>query len=190
MSKKALGKGIDALLGEDDKARGVSGRRGRPLRPEAQSRAAAAGLRRIGPAGARRFDQGEGRPAAHPGGGRTTTARYIDHRRGAARARARSSRACRRSPSSCGSSRRRRSWRSRSSKTCSGRTSRRSRRRTPIGGSWRSPSLSQEQVAAQVGKDRSTVANTLRLLKLPEEAREALSRRLISAGHARALLRW
>jgi len=48
--------------------------------------------------------------------------------------------------------------------------------------------LSQEQVAARVGKDRSTVANTLRLLKLPEEAREALSHGLISAGHARALL--
>jgi ParB family chromosome partitioning protein len=48
--------------------------------------------------------------------------------------------------------------------------------------------LSQEQVAARVGKDRSTVANTLRLLKLPEEAREALSHGLIIAGHARALL--
>jgi ParB family transcriptional regulator, chromosome partitioning protein len=48
--------------------------------------------------------------------------------------------------------------------------------------------LSQEQVASRVGKDRSTVANTLRLLKLPEEAREALSHGLISAGHARALL--
>ncbi len=48
--------------------------------------------------------------------------------------------------------------------------------------------LSQEQVAARVGKDRSTVANTLRLLKLPEESREALSHGLITAGHARALL--
>jgi ParB family chromosome partitioning protein len=48
--------------------------------------------------------------------------------------------------------------------------------------------LSQEQIAARVGKDRSTVANTLRLLKLPDDAREALSRGLISAGHARALL--
>ena len=48
--------------------------------------------------------------------------------------------------------------------------------------------LSQEQVAIRVGKDRSTVANTLRLLKLPEESREALSHGLITAGHARALL--
>jgi ParB family transcriptional regulator, chromosome partitioning protein len=48
--------------------------------------------------------------------------------------------------------------------------------------------LSQEQVAIKVGKDRSTVANTLRLLKLPEEAREAVSSGAINAGHARALL--
>lgn len=48
--------------------------------------------------------------------------------------------------------------------------------------------LSQEQVAVKVGKDRSTIANTLRLLKLPEEARDALSRGVITAGHARALL--
>jgi ParB family transcriptional regulator, chromosome partitioning protein len=48
--------------------------------------------------------------------------------------------------------------------------------------------LSQEQVAVKVGKDRSTIANTLRLLKLPEEARDALGRGEINAGHARALL--
>jgi ParB family transcriptional regulator, chromosome partitioning protein len=48
--------------------------------------------------------------------------------------------------------------------------------------------LSQEQIAVKVGKDRSTIANTLRLLKLPEEAREALGSGAINAGHARALL--
>jgi ParB family transcriptional regulator, chromosome partitioning protein len=48
--------------------------------------------------------------------------------------------------------------------------------------------LNQEQVALKVGKDRSTVANSLRLLKLPEEAQEALGKGSISAGHARALL--
>lgn len=48
--------------------------------------------------------------------------------------------------------------------------------------------LNQEQVALKVGKDRSTVANTLRLLKLPEEARAALEAGTLSAGHARALL--
>jgi ParB family chromosome partitioning protein len=48
--------------------------------------------------------------------------------------------------------------------------------------------LSQEQVAGKVGKDRSTVANTMRLLKLPEEAQEALAHGAITAGHARALL--
>ncbi len=48
--------------------------------------------------------------------------------------------------------------------------------------------ISQEQLAQRVGKERSTVANTLRLLKLPEEARDALGRGSITAGHARALL--
>lgn len=48
--------------------------------------------------------------------------------------------------------------------------------------------LTQEEVAKRVGKARSTVANALRLLQLPEEVLEALEQGLISAGHARALL--
>lgn len=48
--------------------------------------------------------------------------------------------------------------------------------------------LSQEQVAARVGKNRSTVANAVRLLKLPEDMRTALVQGHITAGHARALL--
>ena len=48
--------------------------------------------------------------------------------------------------------------------------------------------LSQEQVAAKVGKDRSTVANSLRLLRLPEDMQSALSRGEMSPGHARAIL--
>jgi ParB family chromosome partitioning protein len=48
--------------------------------------------------------------------------------------------------------------------------------------------LSQEQVATKVGKDRATVANALRLLKLPEPGRRALIEGAITAGHARALL--
>jgi ParB family chromosome partitioning protein len=48
--------------------------------------------------------------------------------------------------------------------------------------------LSQEQIAQKVGKDRSTIANTIRLLKLPEDAQAALDRGAISPGHARALL--
>jgi ParB family transcriptional regulator, chromosome partitioning protein len=47
---------------------------------------------------------------------------------------------------------------------------------------------SQEVVARQVGKDRATVANALRLLKLPEAGLKALREGRISAGHARALL--
>jgi len=51
-----------------------------------------------------------------------------------------------------------------------------------------SAGLSQEEVAAQVGKDRSTVANSLRLLKLPAAMQESLDRGEMSPGHARAIL--
>ena len=48
--------------------------------------------------------------------------------------------------------------------------------------------LNQEQVAARVGKNRSTVANAVRLLKLPEDMQAALVQGKLTAGHARALL--
>lgn len=48
--------------------------------------------------------------------------------------------------------------------------------------------LTQEQVARMVGLERSTVANHLRLLELPEKAQEAVSQGLITMGHARALI--
>ena len=48
--------------------------------------------------------------------------------------------------------------------------------------------LSQEAVAMQVGKDRSTIANTVSLLKLPAKIQNALLENKISAGHARCLL--
>ena len=48
--------------------------------------------------------------------------------------------------------------------------------------------LSQEEVAKRVGKDRATVANYLRLLKLPDEVKEELSAGRLTMGHARALL--
>lgn len=48
--------------------------------------------------------------------------------------------------------------------------------------------LTQEEVARRVGKDRSTVANSLRLLKLPAGILEELEGGRLSAGHARALL--
>jgi ParB family chromosome partitioning protein len=47
---------------------------------------------------------------------------------------------------------------------------------------------SQEQVAARVGKDRSTVANLLRLLRLPREIRGLIAEQKLSPGHARPLL--
>jgi len=48
--------------------------------------------------------------------------------------------------------------------------------------------LTQEELAKQVGKDRATVANFLRLLKLPQEIQLAVREGKISAGHARAIL--
>ena len=48
--------------------------------------------------------------------------------------------------------------------------------------------LTQEQVASAVGKDRATVANTLRLLKLSDKVQEAVAEGRLSLGHARALL--
>jgi ParB family chromosome partitioning protein len=48
--------------------------------------------------------------------------------------------------------------------------------------------LSQEELAAAVGKDRSTVANMLRILNLPESVRAAVSNGTLTAGHGRALL--
>ena len=49
-------------------------------------------------------------------------------------------------------------------------------------------SLPQQEVARLVGKDRSTVSNTLRLLRLPDEVQTLLQQRKLSEGHARALL--
>lgn len=48
--------------------------------------------------------------------------------------------------------------------------------------------LSQEEISLRVGKDRSTIANTLRLLKLEEPIQASLIEKRISPGHARALL--
>jgi len=48
--------------------------------------------------------------------------------------------------------------------------------------------LSQEEISSRVGKDRSTVANTLRLLKLDEKIKTELIEKRITPGHARALL--
>jgi ParB family chromosome partitioning protein len=48
--------------------------------------------------------------------------------------------------------------------------------------------MTQEAVATAVGKDRVTIANTVRLLKLPEEVRAVVASGALSMGHARALL--
>jgi ParB family transcriptional regulator, chromosome partitioning protein len=48
--------------------------------------------------------------------------------------------------------------------------------------------LTQEQIADAVGKDRSSIANYVRLLRLPQEVRANLASNTLSMGHARALL--
>ena len=48
--------------------------------------------------------------------------------------------------------------------------------------------LTQEELARRIGKERSTIANTLRLLKLPREVKQEVREGALSAGHARALL--
>lgn len=48
--------------------------------------------------------------------------------------------------------------------------------------------LTQEQVSEKLGKSRSAIANSLRLLKLPDEVKKMLAENSISAGHAKALL--
>ena len=48
--------------------------------------------------------------------------------------------------------------------------------------------LTQEQIADAVGKDRSSIANYVRLLRLPQEVRASVSSNALSMGHARALL--
>jgi ParB-like partition proteins len=48
--------------------------------------------------------------------------------------------------------------------------------------------LTQEEVAQKIGKDRTTVTNFLRLLRLPEKIKDSLRKDEISMGHARALI--
>ena len=48
--------------------------------------------------------------------------------------------------------------------------------------------LTQDAIASAVGKDRATVANTLRLLKLPQDVQDLVAAGALSMGHARALL--
>jgi len=48
--------------------------------------------------------------------------------------------------------------------------------------------LTQQEVARRVGKDRSTVANQLRILKLPEQVQDLVADGKLDAGHAKAIL--
>jgi ParB family chromosome partitioning protein len=48
--------------------------------------------------------------------------------------------------------------------------------------------LTHDEISKRIGKDRSTITNQIRLLKLPERVKQAIMNREISAGHARAIL--
>ncbi len=48
--------------------------------------------------------------------------------------------------------------------------------------------ISQEELSKRIGKDRTTITNTLRLLKLPSEIKEYIKKNDITQGHARAIL--
>lgn len=48
--------------------------------------------------------------------------------------------------------------------------------------------LTQEEIAKKIGKDRSTITNFIRLLKLPEKIQDGLRKEKITMGHARALI--
>ncbi len=48
--------------------------------------------------------------------------------------------------------------------------------------------MTQEQISQKIGKERATVANTLRLLKLPQEIQTLIRSHSLSVGHAKALL--
>ena len=50
--------------------------------------------------------------------------------------------------------------------------------------------LTQQELAEKVGKNRSTIANTIRLLELSEPVKQAIMDNLVSEGHARVLLRY
>lgn len=52
----------------------------------------------------------------------------------------------------------------------------------------RNSNINQDELAKKVGKNRSTIANSLRLLKLNDLMKEAVSRGTLTAGHARAIL--
>ena len=95
---------------------------------------------------------------------------------------------CTSSRPSCATSRRRRRSRWRWSRTSSARISNPLEEAAGYQRLIEEFGYTQEQLSDRVGKDRSTVANALRLLRLPESVRGLLAEGRLSMGHARALL--
>ncbi len=79
-------------------------------------------------------------------------------------------------------------WNWRSSRTSSARISTRSRPRTPMTDLGRELGLSQEEIGRRTGKDRTSITNMLRLLRLPDEVQLLLAEHRLFMGHARAIL--
>ena len=145
-----------------------------------QSDPAPAGLRHRGAADLVREHR---RPRTAPAGGRPSRGRSlrVDRRRAAAcrRPSGRAGPTCR-SASSRPTTGRRPSWRS--SKTCIARTSTRWRRRPRSNAIWNSYGCTQEELAGRLNLDRSTIANLIRLLELPEPVQEAIRQGKITPG--------
>ena len=138
---------------------------------------------------ARRLDpRARHHPADRGAAGRGRARRLRDHRRRAAlarRAARRPARSADRRPSTSATAKR---SSSRSSRTCSAPISMRWKRRRAIRRSADEFNHSQDDIAKIVGKSRSHVANTMRLLKLPAEVKAYIAHGNLSAGHARALI--
>ena len=192
--RSRLGRGLAALIGdigaENRNERACAQATPRADRiSAAQSAQSAAQFFRSRARGAGRVDQGA---RNHPAGGRAFRAgrqgRLRDHRRraalarGAARGPARRFRSCRSKRATA------RRWSLPSSKTCSARISIRSKRRAAIRRWQASTSHSHEDIAKIVGKSRSHVTNTLRLLKLSEPIKAYINAGKITAGAARMLI--
>ena len=193
-SRKRLGRGLAALIGEMDQPTESGG--SRHATPDAR---AADRVRRPQPAqSAPAFRSGRsGRSGQlHP---------PARHRAAGRRAGRRAPTATRSSPASAAGGPRSwpglpksRSWSamsttaprlsSPSSRTCSAPTSMRSKRRRATSSSSPQHGYTQNDLGDIIGKSRSHVANSLRLLKLPETVRDMVRGGDLSAGHARAIV--